>query len=96
MYLVVSRWKANPGKETQFEENGAKVGALLRKLPGVVMVEEFADEGQYVSVHGYKDESTYRKLIDDPNGQFNQALKQYKVEEYGKWISSERGTTIKL
>jgi hypothetical protein len=96
MYLVVSYWEPKSGKESQFEEAGMRVGSVLRKQPGVLLLEEFKSDQTYVSVHGYRDEKTYRKLIDDPNGEFNKALKQYKIEDLATWVNSERGETIPI
>ena len=94
MYLVVSHWEALPGKEAEFEETGKKVAALLRRQPGVVLLEMFQSGDKYISVHGYQDEATYQKLVNDPNGTFAQAMAAHPVEELGRWISSERGETV--
>jgi heme-degrading monooxygenase HmoA len=94
MFMVVSYWEPLPGKEAEFEKTGPKVAAILRKQPGVVMVEGFKSGKKLVSVHAYKDEATYRAVVDNPNGPFAKAAKQYALEEIGRWLSSERGATI--
>src|SRR6185503_6372295 len=70
MYLVVSRWKAKPGKEDMFESQGKNARASLRSQPGVKMVESFMGEDGAVVVHGYEDEAAYNRIINDPNGHF--------------------------
>ena len=96
MYLVVSYWQPFAGKESQFEEAGMRIGSVLRKQPGVLLLEEFKSDEKYVSVHGYRDEKTYRKLIDDPSSEFNKALKQHKIDDIAEWVSSERGETVPI
>ena len=94
MYLVVSRWEALPGRAEDFERVGPDVRAVLRAQPGTVLVESFPNDGQYVVVHGYQDEAAYHAVVDDPNGPFCQALARHKLEEMGRWVSSERGETF--
>lgn len=91
MYLVVSVWEPLPGKEAEFRERGLQIGAILKRQSGVELLEVFHSEGKAVSVHGYADEATYHRLVDDPNGPFMTALAEYNAEEYGRWISSQRG-----
>ena len=93
MFLVVSYWEPLPGKEAEFDKIGQQVSSKLREQPGVVMVETIKSEGKHVSVHGYSDESTYQKLIHDPNSEFNKWVEQYNVDQIGKWVRSERGET---
>ena len=94
MYLVVSRWEAAPGREAEFERLGLEVAALLRRQPGVRLLEEFKSDNTYVSVHGYEDEATYRALINDPDGVFARAVAERRLEELGRWLGSERGETF--
>jgi hypothetical protein len=94
MYLVISCWEALPGKEQEFDEVGKKVSALLRQQPGVVLLERIKSGKRHWSVHGYQDEATYNKIVQDPNGFFTKALIEHQVEKIGRWISSERGQTM--
>jgi hypothetical protein len=93
MYLVVSVWEALPGKADAFREHGMKVGSLLKKQPGVKLLEVFESGGKFISVHGYADEATYQRLVQDPNGPFAKAMAEGRVEDYARWVSSERGET---
>lgn len=94
MYLVISQWEALPGQEAQFDKLGRKVGAVLRKQPGVVLLETIKVGKRHISVHGYRDEATYHALVDDPKGAFAKALASLNVDKVGRWISSERGETM--
>jgi hypothetical protein len=94
MYMVVSRWEALPGQEENFIREGSQVAAELRRTPGVLMVEIIESNGQYVSVHGYEDEATYQRVVQDPNGPYEREHSARKVESYGRWLGSERGETI--
>src|SRR5512141_2776226 len=95
MYLVVSEWEPMPGKEEQFKQAGMATGARLRDEPGVEFMHAFQnDDGKVVTVVGYSDEATYRRLIDDPNGVFAREHERNRVEEYGRWLGSKRGEAI--
>ena len=96
MYLVVSVWEVLPGKADAFRENGMKVGSLLKQQPGVKLLEVFQSGDKFISVHGYADEATYQRLVQDPNGPFAKAMAESRVEEYARWLSSERGETIPI
>jgi quinol monooxygenase YgiN len=94
MFLVVSEWKAKPGKEAEFERAGKQAATRLRKQPGVLLLEIFRSGDRHVSVHGYQDEATYRKLIDDPQGAFARSQEELGIEKVGEWIGSQRGETL--
>ena len=94
MYLVISHWEPLPGKEADFERMGPKVREVLRSHPGVEFVEAIKSEGRYCAVHGYKDEAAYHAVVDDPNGPFSKALADFQLEEYAKWVGSDRGETL--
>ena len=96
MYLVVSRWKPVPGKEDEFEARGKQVRKILRKQPGVKMLEHFVTEnGEVIAIHGYTNEKSYRKVVHDPKSAFNKALEQHNVDEVAKWIGSDMGVAGK-
>lgn len=91
MFLIVSQWEAKPGKEADFERVRVKTAAAFRKQPGVEMVHSFKSGKKLIAIHGYKDEATYRKLVDDPQGTFAKISAEHGIDEFGTWISSERG-----
>lgn len=94
MYLVVSQWEALPGHEEEFETIGLEVGAVLGSLPGVEFLRSFqAESGRIVAVHGYTDEATYNKIVNNPESPFIKAIQEKQLESHGRWISSERGVT---
>lgn len=93
MYMVVSFWEANPGMEEQFENESRPMRDMLSSQPGVVMVHGFKSDGKYVAIHGYEDEAAYRRIIQDENGPFNKALREHRIEDYARWVGSERGET---
>jgi len=96
MYLVVSRWKAVPGKEEEFKERGKSVRKVLRKQPGVKMLEHFETEnGEVIAIHGYTNEKTYKKVVHDPKSAFNKALEQFDMDKIAKWMGSDRGVAAK-
>ena len=94
MYLVISIWEVLPGNEAEARRVVPVVNGILRRQPGVVLVEAFESEGHYVTVHGYESEAAYRHVLDNPTGEFNQALIDYRVERMARWLHSERGETL--
>jgi len=94
MYIVVSHWRPKPGQETEFETLGKKMGEELKSQPGVKFLETFKAGDQYVAVHAYQDEATYKKLVDDPNGPFMKLMAESDFEKVGEWLSSERGEAL--
>ena len=94
MYLVISRWEVIPGKENEFEERGRAVRATLRSIPGVKLVEGYRTENGVVAVAGYESEEAYNRIVNDDNGPFAKAAEQYRLEECGRWLSSERGESL--
>jgi quinol monooxygenase YgiN len=95
MFIVVSKWKAKPGLDEEFENKGRKMRDLTRKMPGVLMVEAFkAPEGHIVAVHCYADEAAYKALVQDEAGEFNKAAQAEGIEQAGEWLGSERGEAL--
>ncbi len=68
---------------------------LMRKEPGVVLLEGMKSGNRYWAAHGYQDGATYNKIMQDPRGAFSKALAEYQVDKIARWISSERGETLK-
>ena len=94
MYLVVSVWEALPGQEEAFEASAEGVRRLLRQQPGVEMVEAFKSGDHYVAVHGYADEAAYHRIVTYADGPFVKLIEEQGLENYGRWISSEKGEAI--
>ncbi|HET6645188.1 MAG TPA: hypothetical protein VFG65_06795 [Fimbriimonadales bacterium] len=94
MYMVVSRWKALPGHEEEFEQVGRNTRDKLTGIQGIEFMKAFDAGDHKVVIHGYTDEPTYRKLVDDPNGAIAQAMKDTNIESVGEWMGSDRGESI--
>ena len=94
MFLVVSRWEAIDGKEAEFDAVSLKMSALLRKQPGVEMVEVIKNGPHHIAVHGYRDQAAYQVTIDDPQGIFTRAAEENGIDSVARWLGSERGETM--
>ncbi len=94
MFMVVSYWEPIPGHEEQFEQVSLAMRDIMRSQPGVDLMHAFDSNGKRVAVVGYTDEATYNAIVGNPNGPFNRALAEYRLEEHATWIGSERGTTV--
>jgi heme-degrading monooxygenase HmoA len=93
MYMVISKWKPMPGRETEFEEIGRNMRATLRSQPGVVLIEGIEGPDAYHVVHVYEDEAAYSRVVDDPQSVFNQQAQQLGIENVAEWLSSVKGVT---
>jgi hypothetical protein len=93
MYLVISQWKPRPGREADFERIGSTMRAFLRSQPGVTFVEGVEGPDCFYAVHAYEDEATYNRIVSDPNGPFNQAAAENKIEDVADWLGSVKGQT---
>jgi hypothetical protein len=94
MYLVVSKWRAKPGKEDQFKQVRVTMREAMRSQPGVKMIEGFEAGDYSVAVHAYEDKMTYDRIVQDPNGPFSKALAQHGMEDVAEWLGSDKGETI--
>jgi hypothetical protein len=95
MYLVVSHWEPQPGKEEEFKRIGSELAAFLRSQPGVNFVEGFTTEdGKHVSVHAYADQATYQRIVLDDDSPFEQEVARRDIEDIGRWLGSERGESV--
>jgi hypothetical protein len=94
MYLVVSKWEALPGKESEVQERARQVRKTLRSQPGCVMVESIYNGKNALAVHGYVDEDAYKRIVQDDNGPFARAVAEHRLEEVARWVSSEAGNTV--
>ena len=93
MYLVISRWKPKPGREADFESVGKKMRGILRGTPGVKFVESIEGPDCYYAVHAYEDEAAYTRIVEDPNGPFNQAASENQIDAAADWLGSVKGPT---
>jgi hypothetical protein len=95
MFLVVSKWQITPGKEAEAEERGRNVRRELRSIPGIEFVRNFRNEsGEVIAVMGYSDPATYQRIVQDPQGQFEQTIAKHGLEEVATWVSSDRGEEL--
>src|SRR5690349_4525540 len=95
MYIVVSRWEVFPGMKSEFDARSKAVRAEVLKMPAVERLDSFYDEdGTAVAIICYTDEASYKQTIQDPNGPFEKALAQHKLEEVSRWLWSARGEEI--
>lgn len=95
MYMVVSYWEPLPGKEADAQLRSGGVAETLRRQPGVEFLERFqSEDGKYIAVVVYRDEETYHRLIDDPDGEFVRAAAASGIEQTARWVRSERGETL--
>lgn len=93
MYMVISRWRAKPGKIDEIKHRSKKVRAMLRAQPGVVFLNTIFDGEVATAVHAYEDEAAYQRLVMDENGAFAKAMQEHGLEEAADWIDSVKGTT---
>jgi hypothetical protein len=95
MYLVVSYWEALPGHEAEFDAAGPKLLTLLSKQPGVLLAEGIKIEGnRHVAVCGYENEAAQSAIVDDPDSDFNRALREAGEGVVARWLYSESGETF--
>lgn len=94
MYLVVSKWRAKPGRQQEFQERGQAARNDLRKIPGIASIETFWGEDGAIVVMGYDSEERYRAIVHEPGGPFEQVSQRHALEDVGEWVWSERGETV--
>lgn len=95
MYWVVSKWQIIPGREDDWRERGASVRAAMKTMPGVEFVDSFQNaSGEVVAIVGYASQDAYDRVTRDPNGPFEKAIAESRLEEVANWVSSERGTSL--
>jgi heme-degrading monooxygenase HmoA len=94
MYIVISQWKPKPGREDEFKAIGQKMRGILRSTPGVQMIEGFEGPECFYAVHAYDDEAAYNRIIQDPNGPFNQAASEHAIEDVADWLGSVKGASL--
>lgn len=95
MYWVVSKWKSVSGRESDWRERGSRIRATMKTMPGVEFVDSFETEnGEVVAMVGYASQDAYDRVTRDPNGPFEKAIAEIRLEEVANWVSSERGTSL--
>ena len=96
MYMVVSHWRALPGKESEFEERGMRARAMLKGTEGLVLSEAIRSGDGIVVVHAYQDYETYSRLVESEDGAIAKMMAEVGIEDSGEWLGSEKGETIEL
>lgn len=92
MYDEVARWEFVPKDEPELMALTEKMMDELHAWPGVVSAIDIrVAENAILPVITYADEATYQSLIQDPNGPFEMAAQEHKLERITTWVWSERG-----
>ena len=95
MYIVVSKWMPNPDRLEQWRTATTGIPASFSEMPGVELFQRFTNEdGHVVAIMGYRDKATYDSLVSDPNGAVAKDMAERNLDEYGTWVSSERGESF--
>lgn len=95
MYAVVSRWDTNSGDVASWQDRAAKLMDTIRSWDGVENAFNVQiAPNSVLAVITYRDQPTYDRLINDPNGPFAQAAEQFGLEKEATWIWSERGEVL--
>ncbi len=92
MFMVISKWEYDKTHENEVRESAAKMMTAFDGWDGV----EFSynvrtGENTVCAVIAYRDEATYQKLVNDPNGPFAKAAAEHGIENHARWLWSERG-----
>lgn len=94
MYVVMSKWEFDPKNELAVK---ALARTMMERIKGWAGVERAYNvrvaDNAVVAIMCYTDESSYQRLIQDPSGPFETALRETGFEEHAKWVWSERGYT---
>lgn len=92
MYVVVSKWQFDPSREAEILEKGARMMATINGWPEVQSAYNIrAGEDYVIAVIAYASQEAYQKLIQDPDGPFEKAVREHSIEDGMTWIWSERG-----
>lgn len=95
MYIVVSAWEIVQGKGAEAQGLGREMRSRLRAVPGVELIEHFASsDNEFMVIVAYRDEPTYHKIIDDPDGVFQKGLAELDLESVMRWKQSWRGEAV--
>jgi heme-degrading monooxygenase HmoA len=95
MYVVASTWEIVKGKRAEAEALGIKMRSLMRAQSGIESMLHFpTGEDEIMVVVSYSDEAAYNRIINDPNGPFEKALKEVDLESTMRWKQSWRGTAV--
>lgn len=94
MYIVVSTWNIVDGKSEAAQHLGREMRARLRAVDGIELIEHFESGSEVVVIVCYRDESTYRQIIEDPDGVFHKGLAELDLESAMTWKQSWRGEAV--
>jgi len=95
MYIVASIWEVARGKKAEAEALGKTMRARLIAQSGVEAIQHYTTDGnedEIMVIVSYTDEAAYNRIINDPNGPFQTALKDVALESMMTWKQSWRGT----
>jgi hypothetical protein len=92
MFVVVSKWEYLPSMEDEVRASARKMMETINAWPEV----EFSynvrtGENTICAIIAYRDEPSYQRLIQDPDGPFAKAAAEHGIENHAKWLWSERG-----
>lgn len=92
MYIVVSKWQWDVSHEAEVRASARKMMKELNSWDEV----DFAynvrvEENTVLAVIAYTSQAAYDRLINDSNGRFATAAREYEIEKYATWMWSERG-----
>ncbi|HJP84166.1 MAG TPA: hypothetical protein VJ835_11760 [Fimbriimonadaceae bacterium] len=92
MYMVISKWEFDPASEGVVKDKARRMMQQIRAWDGVESAFNVrTSPGSVLAVIGYRDEATYQRLIQDPNGPFEKAAQESGIEQEAQWKWSERG-----
>jgi hypothetical protein len=94
MYMVISRWRPNPGSEDEMLKRAIGPRETLRAQPGVLFVYAMLHGDEVFVCHGYSNETMYKKVVEDPEGAFARSLAQSGLEQVCEWVESWRGESL--
>ena len=97
MYVVVSKWEYDPAYEAEVRASASLMMQALTSWPEVAFAYNVrAGDGYVLAIVGYRDEDSYRRLVQEPNGPFEKAAAEHGIERLARWIWSERGVMEQL
>jgi hypothetical protein len=92
MYMVISKWEYDPSHERDVRASAAKMMSTIGEWPEVESAYNVRVAANSVlAVITYRDEASYNRLIQDPEGPFAKAAAEHGIEDHAKWLWSERG-----
>lgn len=92
MYAVISRWEVAVANRAEFTTRALAIGEAARAIPGAVDIRGFySEEGVAVIIMYFESVRAYESLYASMENPFAKAIEEQRLDQYGKWINSERG-----